>query len=723
MDPRTSPQPATINYVRGDLRIAWPCWATGSLSPPANSKVEDPRFREANDLAYFATPAPAVVIKPKKKDLLAEMLQGVIENTPAPEPISDSESSVSSWAPPALEKVVPKPREPKRTNGRKAQDKSKTQPKKDFPSSGHKEAPAPSDSIDPTNLPDSPPKKGQARSTAQAKPQKRKPGDRDLGDEEYQDLAQAESRPRKVAKTAPALSSRSKQSTSKPCDNTASTTSAASLKGPSTQKEEAIETEPTAAHSPTKQHHDLETNHLVQEDHHRYEGAFTQALGSNLCPGSDTKGYKNTPRALSKEPSLDPVDLLNIPSAQRRRPDSPEDEPAFLPEELEHVVRLSPPVRSLELQPPGTSSSGLFVSSDRMQPGNYVPNTAMSASRLLDRAEANVVHSSETTCATPPTDEQTLAPSTPRPNRMRNPRSAENPFMSTDPFNGFAARPMLNVKNSTDYQGRDGEERWRRATEDDSPPAVLCNIIKSVHRSLKPREQRIEAIAQEYKTNGKRLISDLSSAHALERSQSVEAYQQASRTVLAAFNKAEADMARVVEELQLLDVDRALAVVSHPNFVEKLGNLCRLFDKKFSSKYSNIDSGADSTPDARDSAGVDEDVVQEMQARLLEEVKKPDEPFDLESKKIHAEVDLLLQGHLNGDTEMPNPPSVVRELKSPRDKMYDSMEGYVDGLMRYVQEPAGEEDPDYHRMGSEYGGEDHLEDEGRVDDSDGSHHE
>ncbi|KAK3362318.1 hypothetical protein B0T25DRAFT_575085 [Lasiosphaeria hispida] len=288
-----------------------------------------------------------------------------------------------------------------------------------------------------------------------------------------------------------------------------------------------------------------------------------------------------------------------------------------------------------------------------------------------------------------------VAPEAPRKgNTLRVSRPSFSPFLLNPP-----------VDRTLAYQGAEGhgntenlrpENIWKRATADDSPPAILHKIVSILHRSLKSKEDAIGDIVREYEENASQLLQNMNMRHMAEKSETEKTHRKASHMILDAFTGAGEALTDIIDGLQAINVEDTLAAVKHSGFLRKLDTLCRLYDS--SNEQSLGIHEEEPVGESESASSQHEELVEEFQTKLLEMAKSSDEteeasgvPEDDALQQIYAEADKLLNGPIRGASRNQSS-ELTKDPEPATNTIYDVMEGLFDTMINSMQNPAARGD-------------------------------
>ncbi|KAK1833745.1 hypothetical protein QBC39DRAFT_39372 [Podospora conica] len=342
-----------------------------------------------------------------------------------------------------------------------------------------------------------------------------------------------------------------------------------------------------------------------------------------------------------------------------------------------------------------TSSSPMFVSQrsaasplrhkqskSSLTTSQETPDTELSTSNTTTGNSSRISE-------TPPPRAGQRMPALPRsPRKMGNrhselpPHKKHIPFLSSEPFvEGTCTQPA----GFSDPKPVGPEDQWRKATEEESLPAILHNIVTSLHRVLKSKEDAVTDVAREYRENVLQLLDAMVSRHASDRIESCDAHEVAARGLLRSFTVAEANMKGLVDSIKALDVHQAKASVKHPAFVEKLDRVCNLYEAKLG-KYAKDRTGeqmADGeSEEAEEPKGkkCDQAMVDEYCA-LLRHKTQPNDDATSSIRKVHAEADRLLYGLPPDEGQDQGPAPVKEPVKKLDDVRFQAWDVELDVIL------------------------------------------
>ncbi|KAL2193741.1 hypothetical protein P885DRAFT_44524 [Corynascus similis CBS 632.67] len=184
------------------------------------------------------------------------------------------------------------------------------------------------------------------------------------------------------------------------------------------------------------------------------------------------------------------------------------------------------------------------------------------------------------------------------------------------------------------------ENIWKRAVEDDSPPAILHRIMTLLHRSLKPREEVVRDIAVDYRENATRLLDNLVARHNQERAEATSALRKAFRATFSIYSSAAQEMVAFVNSLRDVDVNQTAEPTTRPALADKLDAVVRLCQTKLNDYTQNAPAWNDGASDSSDNL---DSFAKIYRHRLTESIRKHQDTILETSDKISLQVIEFIQ--------------------------------------------------------------------------------
>ncbi|KAK0657064.1 hypothetical protein B0T16DRAFT_488261 [Cercophora newfieldiana] len=717
MDPPVSPQASSTGLVRAGLQTSWLAWTTPSSQMQADD--DEPEavtpFHPLSDMTYFEDPpaseAPKAPPRRKKGDHLGKILKTVGGFGSSPEPENNDD-----WSPPSLEDLL-FPSQPssykiqdKRTkenkvhggtreaendhhhsnsSSRKADQATHSNPAPDN-SSPTNVASNPKESVSTPNMAvltkKSPPHRS---SSATTKAEKRKAEDAPTPDEALHISAldqQTRQRQQKTQGSEADQASKSnshaakasegnrkpkraaKKYTTRVCDSVDEQVETAAAPFCANETSDPVsrmqESDPKAVEDQTFWHQDpVEIIEINSDDEVMQELPVAPTKQGK-------KGTSNAPAAHVDPPAPPPGQKAMKPNlgfvSENECGDS-----SWSRRKFDHTV-----LTSFSDEPRAMANS--IFSGARNQPGGFASirgggsdGSTFDANRLPSVGE-NV-------------------PDTPAPFQDDGAGCSANSSLGLLFSDRLGSNTLLErgagVREPTDHRYSAPETVWKQAVADDSLPMVMRQIVSTLHRSLKSKEDVVDGIAKEYQENAVRLIRNLRSRHTFERTETFKAHETASQEILATFVAAERDMGEIIEQVKSLDAGQVAASVRHQGFIEKLDLICQLYAKKSQkSMQTAIEKGSAGDGLVSDNEQ-DEALISEFQSKLDQKVRHADSKVERDLEKLHAKAEMLLRGVIPGVKQKTPPQPVHERPKKPQNTFYDIMEGGLDTMISDMQQP------------------------------------
>lgn len=244
------------------------------------------------------------------------------------------------------------------------------------------------------------------------------------------------------------------------------------------------------------------------------------------------------------------------------------------------------------------------------------------------------------------------------------------------------------------------QDVWKQMVEDDSPPAILRRIVtvsavllflddikqlimpQLLHRSLKPREEVIRDIADDYRANALTLLNNLTTRHDQEKTETSTALRKASSATFTIFSGAGQDMAILINKLRDMDVTHTADIIKRPVLTEKLDSVVRLCQSRLSSCIQEGPIEDDVVNEPGDSPNV---LAETYRLKLIEAARQSASQSPETSGKVDLRVDEFMRQCLDGKPKR-IPSLTIKEPHKPARNADEALEVLLDGIIDRFQE-------------------------------------
>ncbi|KAK4454561.1 hypothetical protein QBC34DRAFT_375069 [Podospora aff. communis PSN243] len=701
MDSPVSPQPSSTGLVHAELRTSWPTWPTAQMLENDTPKATTP-FHEASDMDFFDDPMPPK--KKKREDPLERILAAAgFESEP------ERERETRSWSPPSVEEIGKSLQRPPNVISRKGKTSDRvsasTRDRGEAHNRRHIDISI-SRSTHPEEFHKSAPERkrwtklaaegiqslAQQSVSAPAKSRKRKAQDVPTSEQPVDGRSQSKRKSQRSQKTQPPESQHTLRSNVHSAELHSRHEGDNDLKrADATHFQEVIEIDeveliaefsregsqgnamgstPPSRCQPPEPVSDSNREFLQ-------EGAAGGAIEDDSAPeDADERLIREVIQGISDAA----VTSDNLP-AEQLEADFELPHQQLVPKQSGRDSAVSHQEYDQKvLVPSGDerlfNTSGQIFSSTDIQPANMSSSVGNALGKGIGYNTA-----------------QPYAVGQKNTSEIEHLQGSRLGYLATCPLE--SSLPSRSESNSITNLGISfgpaqgtrhaaPEAVWKQAIADDSPPIVLRNIVSILHRSLKSKEDAIDDIAKEYHENALKLIKKLRYRHSLEKAESIEAHEKASRDILSAFAAAERDMKELTKEVKGLGLVEAEATVRHPGFIKKLGLICQLYEEK-SKKPMPMAADKKGNEDSEDEQ--DELLVVEFQAKLGQGLMDAESGTERELEELYAKAQTLLRGSALCVEKHPRRKAVQDTSKQPKNTFYDVMEGMFDSMINEMQQP------------------------------------
>ena len=205
-----------------------------------------------------------------------------------------------------------------------------------------------------------------------------------------------------------------------------------------------------------------------------------------------------------------------------------------------------------------------------------------------------------------------------------------------------------------------------------------------LHRSLKPREEVVRDIADDYRANALTLLNNLITRHGQEKTETSTAVRKASRAAFAIFSGAGQDMAILINKLRDMDVTHTADVIKRPVLTEKLDSVIRLCQSRLSSCIQErpIEDDVENGPEPGDSFDI---LAEAYRLKLVEASRQSAGQSPGASGKVELRVDEFMRQCLGGKPKR-TLSLAAKEPHKPARNADEALEVLLDGIIDKFQE-------------------------------------
>ncbi|KAH6650375.1 hypothetical protein F5144DRAFT_481482 [Chaetomium tenue] len=678
---RYSSQPATIDLVRADLAETWAIDGFETESPRRSPSIS--RVSDMLDLEYISTPS-SPTSKATKRDPLPDILGDFLELSPirrkrrsASQERTGISSPKSSNSPGETQPQHPK------TSKRKNPNQSTTAAELPVKSSGPK-------SRKTTTASDA--KKEPAKASKQVKviptlPARTKAKKKTSGDDlfELSDVTDTESEPRPKKRQAKQPSPKGRQP-------------------PPQRKARIIE---KRVSSPTTQNNKPRPGPKKPLSHDAPQKRKAKAgpAKTDTTPHADQEEAPDAPDCRDDEAV--PTIAGSAPSEHLRKGDpafdfkgrdSPNNAPS--PEPQKH---LPDSVGGSDLLPPTPlkHQDVISLSNESADAGAHRVVVGSNSPMFMERAEENTIAEDAPGTAiminTGPSSEQQSPKqlsvdhghlgSTPPPSFQLHapgynhqgiehslPARIQEAFFSDEQLAAPSSSPAPALPSNAEECSRP-QDVWKQVVDDDSPPAILHRIVTLLHRSLKPREEVVRDISEDYKANALNLLNNLSARHGQEKKTILTALRKASNAAFAIFSGAGQDMATLISKLRDMDVTHTADTIRRPVLAEKLDSVVTLCQARLGPAGDDVLNESENGLDG---------LAETYRLKLTEAARQSDDQSPGTSGKVELRVDEFMRQCLDGKPKrIPSP--AAKKPERPARNADEALEVLLDGIINTFQ--------------------------------------
>ncbi|KAL2017746.1 hypothetical protein VTK56DRAFT_1716 [Thermocarpiscus australiensis] len=272
---------------------------------------------------------------------------------------------------------------------------------------------------------------------------------------------------------------------------------------------------------------------------------------------------------------------------------------------------------------------------------------------------------------------------------------------------GAIKKPVLKISTDRNAQGDGASDRtepssedgglspenvWKKAVEDDSPPAILHKVVALLHRSLKPREEVIQDIVSDYQENALRLLQNLSARHDQEKTDTLAAIRKSAAATFSVFSAAGIEMRKHIGSLRELDLTYTEASLIRPLLIQKLDAVARLCRTKLSKYVQGRSLRSSDTPehDAASETEMENERAESLEdayrSRLYDAIRRPDDKASDAYQDADAEVDRFITQCLRGESSTVLSSTEVRKTDTSPKSADEALEQFLDRVMSALRE-------------------------------------
>ncbi|KAL2136995.1 hypothetical protein VTI74DRAFT_10471 [Chaetomium olivicolor] len=237
------------------------------------------------------------------------------------------------------------------------------------------------------------------------------------------------------------------------------------------------------------------------------------------------------------------------------------------------------------------------------------------------------------------------------------------------------------------------EDAWKQVVEDDSPPTVLHRIVTLLHRSLKPREEAVREIANDYRENALRLLEGLAARHGQEKVDTMAALRKTSQAAFTVFASAGQDMAVLIDRLRDMDVTRTADVLRRPVLSQKIDEVAQLCQAMLH-RYGSGAVGEDVTSEPEDEDENLGSIAEAYRLRLLQTIHLSDNRGREFDDNISTQVNEFIKQCIEGQPEK-NQCTEARKAESPARNTDEALKVFLDRVLGGMHRNDGMNDIDH----------------------------
>jgi hypothetical protein len=212
-----------------------------------------------------------------------------------------------------------------------------------------------------------------------------------------------------------------------------------------------------------------------------------------------------------------------------------------------------------------------------------------------------------------------------------------------------------------------------------------------LHRSLKPREEVIQDIANDYKENALRLLENLSTRHIQEKADTLTAVRKASGAAFSVFSDAGHDMRILSSRLREMDVTDAETILKRPALTQKLDVVARLSHTRLS---KNVQCGVfpgvaplgdESASESEMVNGKIDALVDTYRLKLCGALGQDNDQTFEAYERMKSEVDKFITRCVQGESGVVPRPEPKKKDSSNR-TADEELEAFLDQIIGNLQE-------------------------------------
>jgi hypothetical protein len=203
---------------------------------------------------------------------------------------------------------------------------------------------------------------------------------------------------------------------------------------------------------------------------------------------------------------------------------------------------------------------------------------------------------------------------------------------------------------------------------------------------LKPREEIVRDIAADYRDNALRLLDNLNTRHAQEKSDTLIAIRKTSRAAFSVFSGAGQDIAVLINGLRDMDVTHTADALTRPVLAEKLDIVAKLCQTRLSNYIRNGSAEEDDASEPEDNL---DGLADAYRLKLAGAVRRPDDQTHGDSREVVSQVDEFIQRCLGGETRKARHTETRKAEKRLARDADEALEVFLDGILNRLQESKG----------------------------------
>ena len=212
-----------------------------------------------------------------------------------------------------------------------------------------------------------------------------------------------------------------------------------------------------------------------------------------------------------------------------------------------------------------------------------------------------------------------------------------------------------------------------------------------MHRSLKPREEVIRDIANDYRENALRLLENLSTRHVEEKVDTLTAVRKASGAAFSVFSDAGHDMRILSGRLREMDVTDTETILKRPALTQKLDVVARLSHTRLS---KNVQSGLfpgverhgdESANESEMVNGKIDTLVDTYRLKLCGALQQDNDQTFEAYERMKSEVDRFITQCVQGKSSVVSRPE-PKKKDTPNKTADEALEAFLDQIIGNLQE-------------------------------------